>query len=225
MKITRYDQACLLVETRGKRILIDSGSIGLTNDTIDKDWTNIDAILITHRHNDHCDDNAINTIALRDIAVVYTTKEVSRSHNLKNVKTIKEGDIFSIDNIKVEVTHAMHGFLMPMKYSGMEVKENVGYIIDDGNTRLYTTSDTIGFNNDYKCDILCMPFNGNGLTMGIIDGTLFAKDIDPKLLLPIHMQHPNPEMNPNMDTLKHSLDNANINYKMLKVGESIEFTK
>ena len=41
-----------------------------------------------------------------------------------------------------------------MKKSGGEIFENVGYILDDGYKRLYTTSDTINFNNDYKCDIL-----------------------------------------------------------------------
>jgi L-ascorbate metabolism protein UlaG (beta-lactamase superfamily) len=109
-----------------------------------------------------------------------------------------------------------------MKYSGEEVRENIGYIIDAGDVRLYITSDTINFNNNYKCDVLCMPFNGNGLTMGIIDGISFAKDINPKLLLPIHMQHPNPIMNPNIDLLRMSLEREDINYKILEVGQTIE---
>lgn len=99
---------------------------------------------------------------------------------------------------------------------------NVGYIIDDGNTILYTTSDTINFYNDYKCNVLCMPFNGNGLTMGIVDGIAFAKTINPKLLLPIHMELPNPIMNPNIDVLKKNIEENNMNYKILSIGESIE---
>ncbi len=71
-------------------------------------------------------------------------------------------------------------------------------------------------------DVLCMPFNGNGLTMGVIDGASFAKDINPKLLLPIHMQHPNPIMNPNLDVLKNYLTNEGLNFKILDIGESIE---
>ena len=108
-----------------------------------------------------------------------------------------------------------------MKKSGGEIFENVGYILDDGYKRLYTTSDTINFNNDYKCDILCMPFNGNGLTLGIIDGVMFAQDINPELLLPIHMEHPLPFMNPDIDKLKSEVEKAGMKYQLLNVKETI----
>jgi L-ascorbate metabolism protein UlaG (beta-lactamase superfamily) len=222
MKITKYNQACLLIETNGIRILVDPGSIGLNEQMVDNEWVNIDAILVTHMHFDHCNDDAVNTIIRRDDSLLYTTNEVNNTHDLVKCNIIRENDYFFIGNIKIEVTKAIHGFLTPMKYNGEEIKENVGYIIDNGNVRLYVTSDTISFNNNYKCDVLCMPFNGNGLTMGIIDGVYFAKDINPKLLLPIHMQHPNPIMNPDIDLLKNSLERENINYRILGFGQTIE---
>lgn len=221
MKITKYNQSCLLVETNGKRILFDPGNFGYVDSLLDE-WINIDYIFITHKHGDHCKDDAINYIVNRDGAKVYTTKEVINSHNLLNTTIVKEGDVVDLGDIKVEVTKAIHGYLATMKNSGGEILENVGYILDDGNKRLFTTSDTIGFNNNYKCDILCMPFNGNGLTIGIVDGVLYVKDMNPELLLPIHMEHPLPYMNPNIDVLKKALDEANINYKILELRETIE---
>ena len=221
MKITKYNQSCLLVETNNKRILFDPGKFGYVESLLDE-WTNIDYIFITHKHGDHCNDDAINTIVNRDGAKIYTTNEVASNHNLVNPTIVKEGDIVDLGDIKVEVVKAIHGYLANMKKSGGEVLENVGYILDDGNKRLYTTSDTIGFNNDYKCDILCMPFNGNGLTIGIVDGVLFVKDINPELLLPIHMEHPLPYMNPDIEVLKKALDEAEINYKILELRETIE---
>ena len=68
-----------------------------------------------------------------------------------------------------------------------------------------------------------MPFNGNGLTLGIIDGINFAKQINPKLLLPIHMQHPKDIMNPNINQLKQELEYNGIKYKIMKIGETIDF--
>jgi L-ascorbate metabolism protein UlaG (beta-lactamase superfamily) len=59
MKITKYNQACLLIETKGKRILIDPGSIGYTDDMLNKEWVNINTILITHKHQDHCHQEAL----------------------------------------------------------------------------------------------------------------------------------------------------------------------
>lgn len=221
MKITKYNQSCLLIETNNKRFLIDPGNIGFEESLLDE-WNNINYILVTHRHGDHCNTEAINTIIRRDNAKLYTTKEVADNTNLINSIIIKQGDLIDLGDVKIEVTKAIHGFFTKMKKSGGEIFENVGYIIDDGNKRLYTTSDTINFNNDYKCDILCMPFNGNGLTLGIIDGVMFAQDINPELLLPIHMEHPLPFMNPNIELLKAEIEEAGINYKLLNLKETLE---
>lgn len=224
MKITKYNQSTLLIDTNNTRILIDPSNINYDGSLLDE-WTNIDVILVTHKHNDHCHMEAINHISQRDDSKIYTTKEVMDEHNITGCNVVKCGDVIDLgDNIKVEVTKATHGYLTGMRENNKEILENVGYIVDDGNTRLYTTSDTLNFYNDYKCDVLCMPFNGNGLTMGIVDGVDFIKAINPKLLLPIHMQHPKPIMNPNVDNLKEALDNEGINYKILDIKESIEFS-
>ena len=220
MKITKFNQSCLLVETNNKRFLIDPGNIGY-DEYLLNEWKDIDYILITHRHGDHCNVEAINTIAKRDNAKIYTTKEVVDNTDLIAPIIIKQGDIIELGDVKIEVTKAIHGFFTKMKKAGGEIFENVGYILDDGYKRLYTTSDTINFNNDYKCDILCMPFNGNGLTLGIIDGVMFAQDINPELLLPIHMEHPLPFMNPDIDKLKSEIEKAGMKYQLLNVKETI----
>ncbi len=222
MQITKYNQSCLLIESKGIRILVDPGKFGYNDDRLNKEWINVDAILITHKHDDHCLKEAIEAIINRDGSNLYLTNEVQNTYHFDKANIIKEKDIFDINNIKVEVVHAMHGYLTGMHERNGEVLENVGYIIDDGNTKLYTTSDTINFYNDYKCDILCMPFNGNGLTMGIIDGLGFAKAINPKLLLPIHMEHPLHYMNPNLETLSQAIESIDLKYKILNVGERIE---
>ena len=221
MKITKYNQSCLLIETNNKRFLVDPGNIGF-EETLLNEWKNINYILVTHRHRDHCNVEAINTIIKRDNAKLYTTKEVADNTNVLNPIIVKEGDLIDLGDVQIEVTKAVHGFFTKMKKSGGEIFENVGYIIDDGNKRLYTTSDTINFNNDYKCDILCMPFNGNGLTLGIIDGVMFAQEINPELLLPVHMESALSFMNPNIELLKLEIEKAGINYKILNLKETIE---
>ncbi len=221
MLITKYNQSCLLVETNNKRFLIDPGTIGY-DESLLNEWKDINYILVTHRHSDHCNKDAINIIINRDKAQLYTTKEVVDNVDLINPIIVKQGDIINLGDVNIEVTKAIHGFFTKMKKFGGEIFENVGYIIDDGHKRLYTTSDTINFNNDYKCDILCMPFNGNGLTLGIIDGVMFAEDIHPELLLPIHMEHPLPFMNPNLDLLKAEIEKAGLNYQILENKQKIK---
>ena len=221
MKISRYNQSCFLLETKNKRILIDPGVNGYSEERLN-DWRDIDYIFVTHRHVDHCNVEAINTIARRDNTKIYTTQEVVDHVDLINPIVIKQGDVVDLGDIKVEVTKAIHGFFTPMKKNGAEIFENVGFIVDDGDKRFYTTSDTINFCNDYKCDVLCMPFNGNGLTLGIVDGIMFAKDINPELVIPVHMEHPMPFMNPDVEVLKTELEKAGINYKLLNVNDCIE---
>jgi L-ascorbate metabolism protein UlaG (beta-lactamase superfamily) len=51
MRITHLGHACLLVETRGQRLLIDPGVFSSRI----ADVTGLDAILVTHQHPDHLD--------------------------------------------------------------------------------------------------------------------------------------------------------------------------
>ncbi len=222
MKITKYNQSCMIVETNNKRILIDPGIFGYNEEILNQEWTNIDIILVTHKHADHCNKEAIDSIIIRDNAKLYITKEIQDTYNFEKMNVIKEGDIIEFQEIKIEVVHAIHGYLTGMRERNAEVLENVGYIINDGKNKFYTTSDTINFYNQIKCDIIAMPFNGNGLTMGLIDGIEFIKAINPKLVLPIHMEHPNPEMNPDIEKLKSRLKEKGIENKILKLKESIE---
>ena len=47
------------------------------------------------------------------------------------------------------------------------------------------------------------------------------KQINTKLLLPIHMQHPKDIMNPNLNVLKQELERNKINYNIVCIGDKI----
>ena len=95
MKITKYDQSCMLIETNKKRILIDPGEINYNDDLLEK-WSNIDYIFVSHRHVDHCNVNAINKIVKRDNATVYTSSEVLKFMELANSIIVKANDIIKL---------------------------------------------------------------------------------------------------------------------------------
>ena len=52
MKITKYPQSCLMIETNNKRILVDAGGLKY-QDRFLEEWKKADVILITHKHGDH----------------------------------------------------------------------------------------------------------------------------------------------------------------------------
>ena len=148
-----------MIETNNKRILVDAGSLKY-QDRFLNEWKTADIILITHKHEDH-----IKSDVLKDINIpIYSTQEVQDTYPDIKFNIVKENDILDFDDVKIEVVKAIHGY-NPLLKNGGQVFENVGYIIDDGEHRLYTTSDTICFNNDYKADILALPVTACGLTI------------------------------------------------------------
>lgn len=215
MKITKFPQSCLLIETKGKKILVDPGTLKYKEEYLNI-WNNVDIILITHKHPDHC-----NTEVLEELnknITIYSTKEVQNANESLNIKIIKEKDTFKLEDITIEVVHAIHGYQPLLK--GKEINENVGYIIDDGENRLYTTSDTICFKNDYKADILCVPVTGHGLTMSAFEAALYAKEVGATLTIPIHMD--NPAFPPDLDYIKETFGKYEVEYEILENDETIE---
>ena len=89
MKITKYPQSCLLVETKGKKILIDPGTLKYKEEYFDV-WNNVDIILITHKHADHCNTEILERIS--NSIKIYSTKEVQDANKNLNINVIKEND-------------------------------------------------------------------------------------------------------------------------------------
>ena len=92
--------------------------------------------------------------------------------------------------------------------------------ITDGENRLYTTSDTICFKNNYKADILCIPVTGYGLTMSAFEASLHSKEVIATLTLPIYMD--NPKFPPNFDFIKKMFKKYEVKYEILENDETIE---
>ena len=220
MKITKYPQSCFLIETQGKRILIDPGDLEFNQKWLDEDWKDIDIILVTHRHSDHCFVEIINRITNRDKIKIYTSREVVEAYSdLENYEVVKENDVLNFDNLNIEVVKAVHGFISYFK-GGKEIKENIGYIIDDNQNRVYHVSDSVCFDNNYKCDVILLPISNHGVVMGPWEASDYAKEYEPKLVLPMHADHPRHPVN--FNEVKKELNDRELNYKFLEFGESIE---
>jgi len=219
MKITKYAQSCFLVETKGKRILIDPGYLQWEESLLQKDWVNIDIILVTHKHGDHCHEESVKTIMGNGGCVIYSSKEVAEKYPDLNIKVVRVENVLNFDAIKIEVVKAVHGY-MPFLQGGNEIYDNIGFIIDDSENRFYTTSDSISFKNDYKCDILAVPVCNHGLVMGPFEAALFAKETGAKLVIPCH--YDNTKFPMSLDKIRNKFEKAGIKYKILEVGKMIE---
>ena len=216
MKITKFPQSCLLIETKGKKILVDPGILKYEDRYFDT-WNSTDIILITHKHPDHCNTEVLEKI--NDTIKIYSTKEVQDANKNLDINIVKENDVMQLDKINIEVVHAIHGY-QPLLKGDKEIHENVGYIIDDGENRLYITSDTICFRNDYKADIICTPVTGHGLTMSAFEAALYSKEVGATLTIPIHMD--NPAFPPDFKYIEEMFNKYDVEYEILENEESIE---
>ncbi len=221
MKITRFAQSCLRIETKGKRILIDPG-YNLYDDSYPRnEWSDIDVLLVTHKHPDHCHLDALREIIKNPKTQFYTTQEVADAYPELNPKIVKAGDVLALGGVTVEVVKAVHGWAQTSK-GGIRIHENVGYVVDDGVCRAYQTSDTVAFDHDLKCDVIFLPSVSYGK---ILDGEMavFAKKTGARLVIPVHYEN---QKNPiDFERVKRQVGIAlgaqGLNYQFLRIGEGI----
>lgn len=218
MRIVKYPQSCLLIESGDKKILIDPGVIDY-EDSFFNEWKKADVILITHKHADHCHEEVIKEMLKEREIKIYSSDEVQQAYPSLPVNIVKDRDIFEIEGIKFEVVKGVHGYLPHLK-GQYEIHENIGFILDVENKKIYITSDTICFKNDYKCDVLAIPVSGHGLVMGPFEAALFAKETGAGLVIPFHMD--NPKFPTDLDELKSEFEGNGVNYKLMEVKESLE---
>ena len=218
MKITKFPQSCLLIETKEKKILVDPGILKYKEEYFNI-WNSVDIILITHKHSDHCNVEVLEKIS-NDIEI-YSTNEVKTKYPNLDINIVKEEDVINVeDEITIEVVHAEHGYIPLMKATGGKVIENIGYIIDDKDTKVYITSDTVCFENDYKCDVLCVPVSDRGVVMGAYEAALVAKDTNAKLVIPLHADSPKYPVD--FEYVKAMFEKYEVEYEILGNDETIE---
>ena len=217
MKITKFAQSCILIETNGKRILIDPGIISYDESLPVEYWNNIDILLVTHKHADHFNEPAIKEIVKNPKTKLYSSAEVNQTFPEITMNIVKAGDVINDDDLMIKVVKAVHGYL-PYLRGDSEIHENVGYIIEAEGKKIYITSDTLCFKNDFKCDVLFVPVSGCGLVMGPFEASLFAKETEASLVVPIHMD--NPRFPVDLSELDSKF--SDINYKVMTIKESIE---
>jgi L-ascorbate metabolism protein UlaG (beta-lactamase superfamily) len=226
MKISYHGHSVVMIETNGKRILIDPFINGnrLTDLTVEE--VNADVIILTHGHNDHVGDtvqlakkNQSLVIAIHELATLMSWQGV------ENVHGMSIGGAYEFDFGKVKLTPAFHGsaYVTDNKeivYCGMPA----GILLTVEGKTIYHAGDTALFSDmkligeRHPIDVAFLPI-GDNYTMGPEDAAYAAKLIHAKKVIPIHYNtFPPIKQNPQLfiDLLEGE------NGLILKVGEFIE---
>ncbi len=216
MKITKYQQSCFLLETQGKKILIDPGSY-VDEKTITLFW-DIDIILFTHTHNDHCNEEYIKLILQNNTPTMLGNDEVAAK--VEGVTVVQEGDVKEFDSIKIHVVKGVHGYNPALGENNPPV--NVGFIVDDGKTSVYHCGDTVAFHHDYKADVVLVPACGFGWVMEPEIAVDFCLKMGCSLAIPMHYDSPKQTMLKGRERFESYATLKGLKYKSLDNGESVD---
>lgn len=197
MKITYLGQAGLLFENHGFKIMIDpylSDSVEKINPKnyrrvpVDESFFKIkpDVMIFTHNHLDHYDPETVSHFIdensnITVLAPKSVWDEVRKIGGNNNYVLFNRHTEWTQNGIKFTAVKAEHSDITP-----------IGVIIDDGERKYYVTGDTL-YNEEIFGDIpsdiyaLFLPVNGVGNNMNMTDAARFAKRINAKRAVPIHI--------------------------------------
>jgi L-ascorbate metabolism protein UlaG (beta-lactamase superfamily) len=175
MKLTKKGHACVRIEQGGRTLVIDPGAF-----TEEDAVAGADAILITHEHFDHFQEDHLRAaLDGNPAAAVWTLASVADQVSAAfpgRVHTVGEGDTFTAAGFDIEVHGQLHAVIHP----DIPRITNVGYVI---NGSLFHPGDALTVPNR-PVDTLLLPVHApwNKLSE-VID---YVRAVKPQRAIDIH---------------------------------------
>lgn len=196
MKVIWLGQAGFLLEKNGKKILLDpylSDSCHKANPAswrrtpLDESYLSIkpDAILLTHDHIDHTDNETLAHYlpgqgGILVLAGANAWDKVRTFGGANNYVRFRPGTRWSWEGLVFTAVRAEHSD-----------PESIGIVVDDGGKKYYFTGDTL-YNEAVLASLpedlyaVFLPINGKGNNMNAADAAAFAKRTGAKYSVPVH---------------------------------------
>ncbi len=181
MKITKYIHSCLLIEKGSDRILFDPGIFTFNEGFIKpSQFQNIRAIIITHKHPDHIDGDALQQILdENENTVVLANSDIKKMLAEKQIEAeLFEAGERTVGSFVIEAFDAPHEAIL-----ADELPQNTAYVVDEKILHPGDSYSKILYERK-GTQILCLPTMAPWTTeLQTFD---FAVEMSPEYIVPIH---------------------------------------
>lgn len=181
-----------------------------------------DLLLCTHDHLDHADPETIDKI--KNVKVFIGPESVCRIYRScgipeKKVVRINRGEEKTFGDMKIFAIFARH------------TEDSVGYVLNLSGITIYISGDTeydeeLREVSKFNPDIMLVCINGKWGNMNVEEAALLTKDINPKLVMPMHYGMFK-ENTANPDDFTNYLEklNSNVKNKILEFNDFFLYKK
>jgi L-ascorbate metabolism protein UlaG (beta-lactamase superfamily) len=174
--LTKNSHACIRLEKNGRSLVIDPGSFTEEDATV-----GADAILVTHEHLDHFNEDRLRTgLEANPAAEIWTLKSVADQLSAAfpgRVHTVGHGDTFTAAGFDVQVHGELHAVIHP----DIPRITNVGFLVDDG--RVFHPGDALTV-PDHTVETLMLPVMAPWSKISeVID---YVREVKPQRAYDIH---------------------------------------
>lgn len=211
MKITKFGHCCLLIEEKGVRILTDPGIYSTQQNEV----KNIDVILITHEHADHCHVDSLKALLKNNPqAQVITNNDVGALLTKEGISfgLVEDGQKADIRGVLIEGFGRDHALI----HASIPQIQNTGYFIDG---KIFYPGDAFVIPGK-PVEILALPVAGPW--MRLAEAIDYALEIKPQTCFPVHegmLKQPGPS---HLIPSK-VLGSQGIKFVVLEIGQEHEF--
>jgi len=191
VNITYLGHSCLYVENGGKKVIIDPFLSGNPSSGVLPREIEVDAVLLTHAHDDHFGDSI--EIAKRNDCPIVAVFELAMHCTRLGAKAhaMNIGGSYSFDGFTVKYTQAFHGSSLREGDHYLYAGQPAGILLTMGDKTLYHAGDTSLF-GDMKLigemnriSLAALPI-GDNYTMGPDDAVHAARWLNTKRVIPLH---------------------------------------
>lgn len=212
MRITKYGHCCLLIETGDLRLLTDPGNYNQVPEV-----DNLDYVIITHEHQDHCHVDAVKSVLRQNRAAhVITHAGVGRILQEAGVAfmDIRDGEEKILKGVSVRSFGTEHACIHP----DLPPVQNTGFLIDG---RLFYPGDAF-HDPRVPVEILALPVAGPWMKLS--EAVEYAKALKPSVVFPVHdgMLRQEHQLRPTRAIPESLLAPLGIRFQDLREGDMIE---